>query len=100
MLAFSLAEYRYAPAIWSVPSIHFSDIEEFDKINNDNSNSNHIHESDLLDKFLPITYKPRKALRKISRLIDEERKKKFSSESANLQDTHSLQGLWAMPGRR
>ena len=31
---------------------------------------------------------------------EQERSKKFLGESAHAQGGHSLQGLWAMPGRR
>ncbi len=50
-------------------------------------------ESDLLDKFLPVTYKTRSILRRNSHLDNQQRRKKF------LHDPSNLQGLWAMPGR-
>lgn len=98
MLTSCWARYRLEPNKWSVPSNYWRDIEEFG--NNDNSNSdinsnvNVNKESDLLDKFLPVTYKTGSVLRRNSQSGDQDRRKKF------LHDPTNLQGLWAMPGRR
>ncbi|CAF4558645.1 unnamed protein product [Rotaria sp. Silwood1] len=97
MLVSCWAQHRYIPGIWSGPLFYLSDIEEFDRINNPNINN--MNENDLLEQFLPVTYKPRRNFRKISRVGIEQRKKKFLSESLNSPDEHNLQGLWAMPGR-
>ncbi|CAF4144527.1 unnamed protein product, partial [Rotaria sp. Silwood2] len=97
VLASCWAQHRYVPGIWSGPSLYLSDFEGLDKI--DNANNNNRIESDLLEQYLPVTYKPKKSYRRIYRLGTEQRKKKFLSESANSLDEHNLQGLWAMPGR-
>jgi len=86
------ARYRYEPDTWSVPSNYWSDIEEFG--NNDNSDSNIIKDSDLLDKFLPVTYRIKNGLLRNSHFGNQQRMKKF------IHDPTNLQGLWAMPGRR
>jgi hypothetical protein len=88
VLATCWARYRFTP------SSYWGDIEDFE--NNDNS----INENALLEKFLPVTYKVKKALHSGYHLNNEERRKKFLSDSSNLQGGHGLQGLWAMPGRR
>lgn len=92
------ARYRYAPNTWSDPSTYWNDIEEI--YNNGNDHNNNIHESDLLQKSVPATYKAKKSLRQNSHLGNEERKKKYLTDLTNSQDGHSLQGLWFIPGRR
>ncbi len=91
MLTSCQARYLHEPPTWSVPFNYWSEIEEYD--NNDDTNSNSMKESDLLDKFLPVTYKTRSILRRNSHLDNQQRRKKF------LHDPSNLQGLWAMPGR-
>jgi len=92
MLTSCWARYPYDPNTWSVSSKYRSDSEELD--NNDNTNSNTIKESDLLDKFLPTIYRAKHVLQRSSHFGNQERMKKF------LHDSSNLQGLWALPGRR
>jgi hypothetical protein len=66
----------------------------------DHSNNNNINESDLLDEFLPVTYKLKKALLGYYRYDNHGRTKKFMAMPANLQSEDNMQGLWTMPGRR
>lgn len=98
MLVSCWAQYRYIPGTWSAPSMSLSDIEDMDKSGNVHLNS--INENDLLEKFLPISYRPKKFIRKLSHADNEDRKKKFLSEPLSSHDGDNLQGLWAMPGRR
>ena len=50
------------------------------------------------DSYAPI--RERKAYRSGYHFGSEDRRKKYLGESNNFQGGHSLQGLWAMPGRR
>ncbi len=92
MLTSCWARYRYEPNSWPISSSYWNDIEDF--VNNDNGNSNNVKESDFLDKFLPVTYRAKNALHGNVHSGDQDRRKKFLSDSTNIQ------GLWAMPGRR
>jgi len=97
MLASCWARYRYEPGRVSAAA-NWNDVDDLDS--NENHKSNIINESDLLNKFLPITFKEKKAIRHGHHYNNEERRKKFLTESTNFQGGHSLQGLWMMPGRR
>ena len=59
-----------------------------------------MNEADVLDRFLPISYKINKEAQNDAHAGSVERRKKFLGDSNSLQGGHSLQGLWAMPGRR
>jgi hypothetical protein len=94
MLTSCWARYRIEPNAWAIAANDWKDIEDFGNNDNSISSSNAIKESDLLDKFLPIAFKPQSALRRNSQFGVQDRRKKF------LTDPTNIQGLWAMPGRR
>ena len=87
------------PHVWAAPATYWTDLEEADTHENPNIRNN-VNELDLLDRFLPVIYKGKTPVHHGDYSAQEERSKKFLAESANLQGDHSLQGLWAMPGRR
>ena len=88
------------PSTWSAPAA--ADWNDTDDVDTSNKNSavDVMNENDLLDRFLPVDYKVKKALRDTVRFGTDGRRKKFLSDSTNLHGGHGLQGLWAMPGRR
>ncbi|CAF1244049.1 unnamed protein product [Adineta steineri] len=71
----------------------WNDVEEIDNTEN---NNDHI----FAERAIPWAMKAKKAYRAGSRFDGEERRKKYLGEPVNYQGGHSLQGLWAMPGRR
>jgi hypothetical protein len=69
-------------------------------IDNIDDNSNRYNDKDLFDRTGSTSIRVKKAFRNGYQFGNEERRKKFLGESASFQGGHSLQGLWAMPGRR
>ncbi|CAF3305723.1 unnamed protein product [Rotaria socialis] len=80
---------------WPAVSAYLNDIEE----NSSNENSA-LHDNDLVERSNPLTLKTKKALRSGLYFGNEERRNKYFGEAGNFHGGHSLQGLWAMPGRR
>jgi hypothetical protein len=83
------ARTRFIADPWSVSSSYWNDIEDID--NNENNNNN---DHELVERAIPLFIKSKKSFRSGTDSGNEERWKKY------LSDGHSLQGLWAMPGRR
>ncbi|UJR09660.1 hypothetical protein I4U23_013894 [Adineta vaga] len=89
LLVSSWARTRFIPEPSVVASALWNEIEEVD---NNESGSDH----GLVDRSVAWPMKAKKAYH----YGIEERRKKYLGEPANFQGGHSLQGLWAMPGRR
>ena len=66
---------------------------EIEEIDND-------EHAGLAERAVPWTMKAKKAYHVGSHFGNEERRKKYLGEPVNYEGGHSLQGLWAMPGRR
>ena len=91
------ARTRFLSHAWAVSPYHWNDIEEPD--NNDNKRSN--NHLDLMERaVIPLFMKGKKSMRSGSHHSHEDRREKFLGEATKLQGGRSLQGLWAMPGRR
>jgi hypothetical protein len=67
-------------------------------MNNDESNNN--HDNELFERATPSLMKSKKLFRTGFRLGGEDRPKKYLGDTTKFQGGRSLQGLWAMPGRR
>lgn len=68
----------------------------------ENSNNENIanDDLDLAERSPMMKLKIKKALRSGYFLGNDARLKKYFGESSNFRNGHSIQGLWAMPGRR
>jgi hypothetical protein len=53
-----------------------------------------------MERAIPLILKAKKSIRGGIHNGYEHRRKKYLGEGNNLQGGRSLQGLWAMPGRR
>lgn len=89
LLVSTWARTRFVREPSLVASSLWNEVEEID---NNESSSDH----GLADR---PTFWPSKA-KKAFHYGMEERRKKYLGEPLNFQGGHSLQGLWAMPGRR
>jgi hypothetical protein len=86
------ARTRFLPNPWSISSSHWNEIEESD--NNDKNSNN---EYEFMERAIPLIMKAKKS---IHHHTYDDRRKKYLGEATKLQGGRSLQGLWAMPGRR
>ena len=77
------ARNRFIPDPWLIPAVQ-ADLSEL---------------SDS-EPFLVPSIRIKKAFTNGHRFSSEERRKKYFGDSTGFQGGHSLQGLWAMPGRR
>lgn len=59
-----------------------------------------LDDMDLIERDTYGSLRAKKAFRSGFHFGNEDRRKKYLGESNNFQGGHSLQGLWAMPGRR
>ena len=89
LLILCWARPRYVSEPWLASSINTDGIEEMES-----------NESDLLERAIPLPMRLKKAFRSGYHFGNEDRHKKYLGESASFKGGHSLQGLWAMPGRR
>ncbi|CAF2719415.1 unnamed protein product [Rotaria sp. Silwood2] len=89
------ARTRFVPDPWPASSSYWNEID--DTSSNDNNGNN---DNDVGERVGPLTMKAKKALHGGYPFGSEERRKKYLGESTNFHGGHSLQGLWAMPGRR
>ena len=94
MLTSCWARYRIEPNSWIVPTNDGNEIEQFGDMDNSIISNNAIKESDLFDKYLSTLYKEKSASHRNSQNGYQDRRKKFLTDSTNIQ------GLWTMPGRR
>lgn len=53
-----------------------------------------------LERASPLMVKTKKSFRSGFHFGNEDRRKKYLGETSGFQGGHSLQGLWALPGRR
>lgn len=90
-----LARKRFADDTRPVPSSYWNGND--DSSSSDNNGNN---ESDSVERASPWTMKAKKSLRRGYFFGNEQRRKKYLGESGGFHGGHSLQGLWAMPGRR
>ncbi len=89
------ARTRFIPEPWLASSSFLNEVEDAD--NNENNNNS---DNGLVERTIPWTMKAKKAYHIGSHFGSEQRRKKYLGEPSNYQGGHSLQGLWAMPGRR
>lgn len=95
MLTSCWARYRTEPNPWLVVSTNDgNENEQFGDMDNSIISSNAIKESDLLDKYLSTLYKRKSVLHRNPADSYQDRRKKFLTDSTNIQ------GLWTLPGRR
>ncbi|CAF0917552.1 unnamed protein product [Rotaria sordida] len=86
------ARTRFIPDPWPASSSYWHEVDDI--------SSNDNNDNDIADRANLLTMKAKKALHGNYPFGGEERRKKYLGESANFHGGHSLQGLWAMPGRR
>jgi len=75
-------------------SSYWNEIDDLDNIDNSNN------DNDFLERAAPLMMKAKKSFHSAFHGGNEDRRKKYLGEGTNFQGGHSLQGLWAMPGRR